>query len=37
MQKANIERKAEAVQELSEKLGRATIVVAFDYPGLTVE
>jgi large subunit ribosomal protein L10 len=37
MQKANIERKAEAVQELSEKLGRATTVVAFDYPGLTVE
>jgi large subunit ribosomal protein L10 len=37
MQKAIIERKAEAVRELSEKLGRATTVVAFDYPGLTVE
>lgn len=36
MQKAVIERKAEAVRELSEKLGRATTVVAFDYPGLTV-
>ncbi len=37
MQKANIERKAEAVRELTEKLGRAMTVVAFDYPGLTVE
>lgn len=37
MQKANIERKAEAVRELTEKLSRATTVVAFDYPGLTVE
>ena len=37
MQKASIERKAEAVRELSEKLGRATTVVAFDYPGLTVQ
>ena len=37
MQKAVIERKAEAVRALSEKLGRATTVVAFDYPGLTVE
>ncbi|MDI6453519.1 50S ribosomal protein L10 [Peloplasma aerotolerans] len=37
MQKASIERKAEAVRELSEKLGRAATVVAFDYPGLTVE
>jgi large subunit ribosomal protein L10 len=37
MQKANIERKAEAVRELTEKLGRAATVVAFDYPGLTVE
>lgn len=37
MQKAIIERKAEAVRELTEKLGRAATVVAFDYPGLTVE
>ncbi|MBU1094497.1 MAG: 50S ribosomal protein L10 [Firmicutes bacterium] len=37
MQKTVIERKVEAVRELSEKLGRATTVVAFDYPGLTVE
>lgn len=37
MQKAIIERKAESVRELTEKLGRATTVVAFDYPGLTVE
>lgn len=37
MQKAIIERKAEAVRELTEKLGRATTVVAFDYPGLTVD
>lgn len=36
MQKSVIERKAQAVLELSEKLGRATTVVAFDYPGLTV-
>lgn len=37
MLKAVIERKAEAVRILSEKLGRAKTVVAFDYPGLTVE
>jgi large subunit ribosomal protein L10 len=37
MQKANIERKAEAVRELTEKLAKAMTVVAFDYPGLTVE
>lgn len=37
MQRAIIERKAEAVRELTEKLGRAVTVVAFDYPGLTVE
>lgn len=37
MQKPIIERKAEAVRELSDKLGRAATVVAFDYPGLTVE
>jgi large subunit ribosomal protein L10 len=37
MQKAIIERKAESVRDLTEKLGRATTVVAFDYPGLTVE
>jgi len=37
MQKAVIERKAEAVRQLSEKLEKATTVVAFDYPGLTVE
>ena len=37
MQKASIERKAEAVRELTDKLGRATTVVAFDYPRLTVE
>lgn len=37
MQKASIERKAEAVRELTDKLNRATTVVAFDYPGLTVE
>lgn len=36
MQKAIIERKETSVRELSEKLGRATTVVAFDYPGLTV-
>lgn len=36
MQKSVIERKAELVRELSEKLGRATTIVAFDYPGLTV-
>lgn len=37
MQKAILERKVESVRELTEKLGRATTVVAFDYPGLTVE
>ncbi len=37
MQKASIERKAEAVADLTEKLSRATTVVAFEYPGLTVE
>ncbi len=37
MQNKAIERKAKAVTELSEKLGRAATVVAFDYHGLTVE
>ncbi len=37
MQKASIAKKAEQVQELQDKLGRAATVVAFDYPGLTVE
>lgn len=37
MQKASIIKKAEQVQELQDKLGRAATVVAFDYPGLTVE
>ncbi|HBG33537.1 MAG TPA: 50S ribosomal protein L10 [Acholeplasmataceae bacterium] len=37
MQKEILQRKADAVRELTEKLGRATTVVAFDYPGLTVE
>jgi len=37
MQKASIVKKAEQVQELQDKLGRAATVVAFDYPGLTVE
>lgn len=37
MQKEIIKRKAQAVTELKEKLERATTVVAFDYPGLTVE
>ena len=37
MQKVILERKAEAVRDLTEKLGRATTVIAFDYPGLTVE
>ena len=37
MQKAVIQQKAEAVRHLSEKFGRAVTVVAFDYPGLTVE
>ncbi|MFA5470542.1 MAG: 50S ribosomal protein L10 [Acholeplasmataceae bacterium] len=37
MQKASIERKAEAVRELTDKLGRAATVVAFEYPGLSVE
>ena len=37
MQKASIERKAEQVRDLTDKLGRATTVVAFDYPGLSVE
>lgn len=37
MRKESIERKAEEVRVLSEKLGRAATVVAFDYPGLTVE
>lgn len=36
MQKAAIERKAEQVTVLSEKLSKAVTVVAFDYPGLTV-
>ena len=37
MQKESIKRKAEQVEVLAEKLGRAKTVVAFDYPGLTVE
>ena len=37
MQKASIVKKAEQVQELQEKLGKAATVVAFDYPGLTVD
>lgn len=37
MLKESIERKAAAVRELSEKLGRATTVVAFDYHGLSVD
>ena len=37
MQKESIKRKAEQVDVLAEKLGRAQTVVAFDYPGLTVE
>ncbi len=37
MQKASIERKAEAVRDLTEKLNRAATVVAFEYPGLSVE
>lgn len=37
MQKTILERKAQAVRDLTEKLGRATTVVSFDYPGLTVE
>ncbi len=37
MQKSAIKLKAQAVTELSEKLGRATTVVVFDYPGLSVE
>ncbi len=37
MQKEMIKRKAEQVEVLAEKLGRAKTVVAFDYPGLTVE
>ncbi|TVP86689.1 MAG: 50S ribosomal protein L10 [Acholeplasmataceae bacterium] len=36
MQKTVIERKAEQVTLLSEKLSKAVTVVAFDYPGLTV-
>jgi large subunit ribosomal protein L10 len=36
MQKSVIERKETSVRELSEKLGRAATVVAFDYPGLKV-
>ncbi len=37
MQKESIKRKAEQVDTLTEKLSRAKTVVAFDYPGLTVE
>jgi len=37
MSKPVIERKAEAVTALAEKLKQAATVVAFDYPGLTVE
>ncbi len=37
MQKESIKRKAEQVEALAEKFGRAKTVVAFDYPGLTVE
>lgn len=37
MQREIIKRKAQAVTELKEKLERAATVVAFDYPGLTVE
>ncbi|MFP4177755.1 MAG: 50S ribosomal protein L10 [Acholeplasmataceae bacterium] len=37
MLKPVIERKAELVEELSEKLKNAATVVAFNYPGLTVD
>jgi len=37
MQKASIVKKAEQVEALKVKLQNATTVVAFDYPGLTVE
>ena len=37
MQKESIKRKAEQVELLTEKLNNAKTVVAFDYPGLTVE
>jgi large subunit ribosomal protein L10 len=37
MQKASIVKKAEQVEALTEKLNSAATVVAFDYPGLTVE
>lgn len=37
MQKSVIERKAELVEELSEKFKNAATVVAFNYPGLTVD
>ena len=36
MQKAVIERKAEAVRILQDKLEKAVTVVSFDYPGLSV-
>ena len=37
MERAIIKRKIEAVEVLTEKLKNAKTVVAFDYPGLTVE
>lgn len=37
MQKASIVKKAEQVDLLTEKLNKAATVVAFDYPGLSVE
>lgn len=37
MQKESIKRKAEQVDVLTEKFNQAKTVVAFDYPGLTVE
>ena len=37
MERAVIKRKIEAVEVLTEKLKSAKTVVAFDYPGLTVE
>jgi large subunit ribosomal protein L10 len=37
MQRASIKRKIEAVDNLTEKFKQAATIVAFDYPGLTVE
>ncbi|MFA5560201.1 MAG: 50S ribosomal protein L10 [Acholeplasmataceae bacterium] len=37
MQRESIKRKVEAVENLTEKFKTAVTVVAFDYPGLTVE